>query len=140
MPTSLDGEVYAALATHLDDLSIGYDIAWMNVNYPKKSEVKGEYYLEVSLIQNGSLNYAVGEEPEMVQGILQVSVKTPLGIGLTPGQDIAGQIKTHFAKGLVLWGDGVRVEIDGAPNSTGPLIDADRAVFPVSINYQAEAL
>jgi len=137
MANSLEGKAYTVLSAHLESLGLEHDIAFPGSDYPKKGQRKAQTYVQVDHIQNGSIDYAIDEEPAHIQGIFQVTVLTQKNQSITTGQDIAGQIINHFQKDLKLWGDGMFVQIDGRPDPAGLFTDKDRLRFPVSINWQA---
>lgn len=132
----IEYEASKAIADSLISLSLGYDVAFHNGS---EYSSPADTYLYVTPILNGSLNYATGTEAKRCQGIMQVSVRTPLYSGWS-GMDIASQVKSHFVKGRTLWGSGVRVDIQDDPDLAGPFLNeaATRNEVVVSINFEAE--
>lgn len=77
---------------------------------------------------------------EVLRGILQVSVYSPLNEGPKPADELAGAIREHFKRGTWMTSHGVTVRVERPPYAGSPMRDPDAALWmvPVTINWFAQ--
>lgn len=127
-----NASIRAALATRLNTL--GIPTAWENSNF---TPTAGQVYLTEALLPNETLSIGVSSaSSDDFGGIYQVLVNAPAGRGKGAAVAAAEQVVGAFVKGASLTYSGVTVRI--LRSSQNPaLIDGERYVIPVSINYRA---
>lgn len=92
-------------------------------------------YFKVEHIPNRTLRPLI-DATAHYRGILQVSLYAPLGMGLTPSLEIAGDIADHFPADLRLVHSGIGIRIVKHPD-VGPAIrEATHLHIPVSIDFE----
>lgn len=128
---------FAAIATAmevaLNAMSPALATAWENVDY---SPVEGTPYQAVFLLP------AEPDNPEMgrlarEQGILQISLRYPLGAGAATAQARAELIRTTFYRGASFTASGVTTTIERTPHILPGRVEEDRFVIPVRIRFYA---
>ena len=127
-----NASIRAALATQLNTL--GIPTAWENSNFTPPT---GQVYLTEALLPNETLSIGVSSaSSDDFGGIYQVLVNAPAGRGKGAAVAAAEQVVGAFAKGASLTYSGVTVRV--LRSSQNPaIIDGERYVIPVSINYRA---
>ena len=126
--------IRAALATQLNTL--GIPSAWEN---DKFKPTAGQVYLDEKLLPNQTLSVGISSNSsDNFGGIYQVLVYAPAGGGKGPAVAAAEQVVGAFPKGASLTYSGVTVRVLRASQNPS-LIDGERYVIPVSINYRALA-
>lgn len=120
------------------DLSVDRPIAWPNVPYPPTAP--GGPYIRVQHLPNNNARlFMKGSAPHRRQGILQLTVVSPLNGGAPPATAIAGEVAAQFPADLRLDRDGVRVRIQAAPDVLSAVKTDVSWDLPVSIRYEAFA-
>jgi hypothetical protein len=130
MPTIAES-IEAALFAHTLTLDVTGDppLAWPNTTFPEEGEAKPATYVEVIHLPNRNTRYFMnGGDPHLRQGILQLTIFTPLLVGPTPATTLAGEIAEHFPADLALFEDDIKVRIQKAPD----IIAADKTDDDVS--------
>lgn len=126
------------------DLDTGDDppppIALPNIAFPPRGQIKPPTYIEVRHFRNASLRlFLKGADAHHRQGILQLTVISPLNTDQYGSTRLAGQIAEHFPADLELFEEGVKVRIQQAPD----VLAADKTDtswdVPVSVRYEAFA-
>ena len=127
-----NASIRAALATQLNTL--GIPTAWENSNFTPPT---GQVYLTEALLPNETLSIGVSSaSSDDFGGIYQVLVNAPAGRGKGAAVAVAEQVVGAFVKGASLTYSGVTVRV--LRTSQNPaIIDGERYVIPVSINYRA---
>ena len=127
-----NASIRAALATQLNTL--GIPTAWENSNFTPPT---GQVYLTEALLPNETLSIGVSSaSSDDFGGIYQVLVNAPAGRGKGAAVAVAEQVVGAFVKGASLTYSGVTVRV--LRSSQNPaIIDGERYVIPVSINYRA---
>lgn len=129
-----NASIRAALATQLNTL--GIPTAWENSNFKPTA---GQVYLAEALLPNETLSVGVsGASSDNFGGIYQVLVYAPAGSGKGAAVAAAEQVVGAFPKGASLTYSGITVRVLRASQNPA-LIDGERYVIPVSINYRALA-
>jgi len=129
--------VHVAALAALDGMP---SIAWPNDAFPVPPETKPGTYIELRLMPNDNTRlFLNGGAPHMRQGILQLTVFTPLLVGSAPATALAGEIAEFFPADLDLFNDGVRVRIQQAPDVLPGDKDDVSWMVPISIRYEAFA-
>lgn len=135
VPTSIE----RALFEHLRDIDLdpALQIAWPNIAF---SSPVGASYLRVDHLRNDNTRYfARGDAPSLYQGILQITVVSPLNRNPQEVTEVAGLVAEHFPPDLDLFEDGVRVRIPKWADISSPdKTDASWNVM-VSVRYEAFA-
>lgn len=113
---TVEASIEVALFTRAMELDVtgSPEIAWPNMPF---NPTQGQTYLRVDHFPNRNTRLLVkGSAPHLRQGILQITIVTPLDKGPTPATELAGEIAAHFPADLDLFDDGVRVRIQQAPD------------------------
>jgi hypothetical protein len=132
-------KIRAALETHLNAMSPAIATAWENTPFdPAKDVAPGQPYQEVNLLVARPDNRYMGCDRRIEQGILQVTLKYPIGKGSAPSEARANLIIAHFKRSTKLVSGGQWVQVIRTPAKR--VLGADGAVFKivVSINWQAD--
>ncbi len=137
---TIEEKIEAALFARV--IALAFDpavpIAWPNVPFPADGEPKPTTYIEVIHFRNANTRlFLKGSSPHLRQGILQLTVITPLHGGPSPATKLAGEIAAQFPADLPLFNDDVKVRIQQAPD----VMTADKTEVswnvPVSVRYEA---
>ncbi|WP_166648499.1 DUF4128 domain-containing protein [Phyllobacterium brassicacearum] len=134
--TTIEGRIPEALLAHMAALvlSPALPVAYPDIAFTPPAGP----YLRVYFIPNGTERLFIGNgEPNLHQGILQVTVVFPAGKGAVKPNDVAGAIANHFGEGTKLAITGGFVRIDKRPSIAPAMQDTDRIQIPVSINWIA---
>jgi hypothetical protein len=135
--TTIEGKIADLLLTRLGTLpfSPAYQIAYPNVPF----EPPAATYLEARILTNRTVNlYFANSDPDMFQGILQITVVAPNGEGAVNASDIAGEIAADL-KAAQITGDGITIKIEDRPSLAPMMQDKDRIRIPVSARYRVFA-
>lgn len=125
--------VRIALETALAAMSPALATAWENADY---SPVEGTPYQAVFLLP------AEPDNPEMgrlarEQGILQISLRYPLGSGPAAAQARAELIRDTFYRGGSFTASGITTTIERTPHILPGRAEEDRWVVPVRVRFYA---
>ena len=137
MADQIEGQIPDLLLTRLGSLpfSPAYEIAMPGVPFNPPAGT----YLEAVVMPNTTVNlYFANSDPDMFQGILQITVVAPAGQGIIAASDIAGTICADL-KAAVIIGNGLTIKIDDRPSIAPSMQEADRIRIPVSARYRAFA-
>ncbi|NLS03622.1 hypothetical protein HGP14_09650 [Rhizobium sp. P32RR-XVIII] len=136
MATNTDATIFAALVAHLQGITFSpaLPIAGPNVLFPQAGQPTPTKYLRLAFLPNRPRPYPIADDPEPRQGILQVSVIWPKGVGIIDPLNVAGQIIERF-KNKTLFASGVKITISSEPWAAGPLIEDASVQVPVTIPY-----
>lgn len=136
---TVEENIERALLARVATLSLSPAIAV--IAWPNRAETPpAAPYIRVAHLRNQvDRLFVKGASPHRYQGIVQLTVCTPLDAGPDAGTKAAGQIAAHFPADLALTSEDVRVDIEQAP-MVNTSIRADAAwETPVSIRYRALA-
>lgn len=141
---TIEEKIEAALFGRVRTLAVTGDppIVWPNLAFPEPGEEKPATYVEVSHLPNRNTRLFVrGSDPHLRQGILQLTVRTPLHDGQMPPMALAGEIAAHFPADLALFEGGIKVRIQQAPDVLQPGKSDDGVSWSaiVSVRYEAFA-
>lgn len=123
--------IRAALEARLATLGWANQTEWPNVDF---TPTQGTPYQIVSHLGADTGNPTLSGS-EMEQGILQVRLMYPLGVGQGDVQDRAEVIRTGFAKNLKLTAGSGYVMVKRTPTIASGYRDGDRWSVPVSIRW-----
>lgn len=119
---AIEDDIEAALFRHvqeleLDDFPVGIPTAWPNDQFPQDGQQKPPTYIEV-LHHRNKINrfYMKGSNPHLRQGILQITLFTPISEGTEPSTLLAGAIAEQFPADLALFQGSTKVRIQQAPD------------------------
>lgn len=140
--TSIERALLARAATL--PLSPALPIAWPNEHFPGLNAGGAQKplpksYLEVTHFPNKPDRIFISDQAHERRGILQVSLRTPIGEGPDAAREIAGRIAEHFAVDTRLARDGIAVRIYEAPEVHGGLAEDNHWHIPISVRYEAFA-
>lgn len=144
---TIEETIEAALFGHARglDLDGAPPLAWPNVPFPGEDGGGNELpkpatYIEIRHFPNSNSRLFVkGSDPHLRQGLLQLTVRTPLHAGPDPLTKLAGEVAASFPADLDLFQDGVRVRIQAAPD-VGAAEKTDDGVSwaaAVTVRYEA---
>lgn len=111
---TIEENIEAALFARVASLSLSpsLSVAWPNV--PFTPPAGG--YLEVLHFPNRpTRTFLAGGDPHFRQGILQLTLVSPLNAGSATATGLAGDIAAHFPADLALYRDGLRLKVQAAP-------------------------
>lgn len=95
-------------------------------------------YLRADFIPNRTDNLGLANDASARhQGILQIMVIYPVGQGVVKPTNVAGLVASHFAKGTILYGSGVKVKVYAKPSVGAPMIEPDKVSVPVTVLYRS---
>lgn len=130
-------DIRAALESRLNAMSPSFPTAWENAAYTPEI---GTPFQWVTLLPAETQNptfAGIGSELAFEQGIFQVSIYEPRGVGSGAAAARADALRDQFKRGLTLTSGGVNVKIARTPSIAPALLEADWYVVPVSIPYFA---
>lgn len=136
--TLLEEKIETALFTQANGMSLSTEppppIAWPNVDFTPPD---GSAYLQVRHFRNENVRLFIGSvEPHLRQGILQITVVTPLYFGPDPAIRIAGEIIEHFPTDYEFFHEGIKVRVQQAPDMLDAMKTDKSWNVPVSIRYE----
>jgi hypothetical protein len=137
--SAIEGKIADLLLTRLGSLpfSPAYRIAMPNGATFEPTH--RETYLEARLLPNTTVNlYFADTDPDMFQGILQVTVVAPRGEGMVNASDIAGEIAADLKAAQII-GQGLTIKIEDRPSLAPMMQDGDQIRIPVSARYRVFA-
>ena len=137
---TIEEKIEAALFALVLALDLDDDVpfAWPNTAFPANGEPKPTTYIEVVHFRNANVRlFLKGNAPHLRQGILQLTVITPLHGGPTPATALAGAIAAQFPADLIKFEQGVKVRIQAAPDVLSPDKTDVSWDVPVSVRYEA---
>lgn len=121
--------IYDALLTRCGTLPGPYPTSYPNQSFTPPPDAP---YLQAEVFPNRPRWQALGPG-RMDQGLLQITIVSPIRDGLIPIAEIADVVLAHFPKGQKF--DGVRVS--GEPWVAQPIIEASEIRLPVTIPWSA---
>lgn len=142
MATSVEGTIVSLLLARLAALVFtpALPIAQPGIAFtaPVDGQGKPKPYLRADFIPNRTDNLGLANDAKAKhQGLLQVMVVYPSGVGVVKPTDIGGAVQTHFAKGTKLYGSGVKVKVYQKPSVGAPMIETDKIYVPVTILWHS---
>lgn len=121
----------AKLSAFAAGLSPALTVSFQGKGYNPPSD---GFWLELNWIPNETANYGLADDaPVLLQGIAQVNVCWRPGLGLMPGQALAGQVIAAFPKGTRI-ANLVRIYRKGWVASV--IEDPARVMLPVTIMWR----
>lgn len=135
---TVEGKIADALLARLGTLTLSpaLPVAWPNVPFSPPAGT----YLEAAFLPNRTENlFMSNTDPDMFQGLLQVTVIYKAANGIVRPNDIAGAIVTHFAKGSRIRSQGITIMIEDRPSVAGPIQDDTHIRLPVTVRYRCFA-
>ncbi|MCE7028475.1 phage tail terminator-like protein [Jiella avicenniae] len=132
MPASgINGKIGDALEGHLvafvTDRAL--PVYWLNKTGPSPTPPT---YLETSLTRNNTRPTAF--RTDTLKGLFQISVRSPLGVGNNPADEIADALVTLYARGTWITRDGITVRVANSW-AAGPFKDDTRWHVPVIVDW-----
>lgn len=139
--TFVDSMIYEGLMSHVDDTARSMVPNPLRVSAPDiafDAEID-ETYLVVSYLPNTQkLDGLAFDSDRTFTGLLQISVKTPEGLGLVQIFDLASQVAFAFKAGTMIVSGRVVVHVDEEPMRAPPQQESDRVHVPVTVRWRAE--
>lgn len=133
---ALAADVATALLTWAASLSYGSPAmkkAMPDVSFTPET---GKPYFRVDLFRNAPFWQGLNTG-KIDQGLLQITVVWPEGLGIIKASQAADAVMAHFPKGLKLFNGTACVRISGEPWAAAPLVEAGWTETPVTIPYTA---
>jgi len=132
--TTVFKDISGALDSRLNTLSGSSPVAWENIAF---KPTKTALYLRPTHLPAPTEQAALGNNGiDQYIGIYQIDIFAPAGKGKGAAETKADAIADHFKRGTDLLYNGVYVRLGNVSRNAG-LIDEDRFVISVSINYMA---
>lgn len=131
-----------ALESHLAGMTPALDptdedrgIAYENKKFTPKNGVP---YQEARMIPATPDNASQGTKHYIEVGIFQVLLKYPNGGGSATAQARAEAIRTWFKRGTTVTHGSINTIVTRTPAKAQAIVEGDRYVIPISIQYQAD--
>ena len=141
MPLAIEAQIADLLLSHVNAFCAA-ESPTLAVSMPDVpfTPTEGEPYLDVALLPNTTLNFAIADTgSSRYRGLLQIAVMWPSGQGgLLAALDLAGRVAAHFAKGTRL-ADTIAVQSTSKPSIAPPMAEPGRLRIPVTVSYQCFA-
>jgi hypothetical protein len=128
-------KVRSALEIALYTMTPALATAWENQDF---APVAGTPYQEATLLPASPDNSTMGDGHYRERGILQITLKYPIGAGATAAMARAQLIRATFFRGASFTSGGVTTRIPSMPEIGRGMVVEDRWVLPVSIRYFAD--
>lgn len=112
---TVEEKIEAALFARVRTLDLDGDppLAWPNIAFKPPA---GPYVRVEHLPNRVTRLFLKGSAPHLRQGILQLTVVTPLNAGPEDATALAGAVAEHFPADLALYEDGIKVRVQRAPD------------------------
>ena len=136
---TVEEKIQAALLARVETLSTtpAMEVAWPNK--PRTGAVSVAH-IEVALLPNRNQRpFLDGADPHFRQGILQLTVVSPLNGGSSAAIALAGAVAAHFPADTALYQDDVKVRVQAAPDVAQGFTTERSYNVPVSIRYESFA-
>lgn len=114
----------------------GLDIAYENASFTPGAKP----YLELQLLPAAPDDAMQGSRTYIERGVFQVSVMTDPGRGPGAGEDIAGRLRRHFARGRSFVLDDIETVVVGVPRQARGYPDKGKWRVPVSVSWEAQVV
>ena len=115
IPEQIEAALFARVLAL--DVTGSPPLAWPNTTFPEEGQEKPATYVEVRHLPNRNSRFLLsGAAPHLRQGILQLTIYTPLTDGPAPATKLAGELAEHFPADLALFEDDIKVRIQQAPD------------------------
>jgi len=134
MATSAEAKIKGVLFDRLAG-GVTLPVAWPNKAFTPPTTGK---FLRADFIPGRVDRICIGSDERHRQlGIMQVSVMWPLSKGTDEPTDMAGAIRGLFPVDLVLTDADIRVRVIERPALAGPIIEEQRLMIPVTVEWEA---
>jgi hypothetical protein len=140
--------IAALLESRLAEISfaIGMPVAWPNIIFEPPDDVP---YGRVYILPAQTIGQDFSGQLRTYQGIFQVNIVTPVGIGVSKARSFTNAIAGGFPEGLALVDGELTVYINGPPQVRQPIQDRPTSApngssgsitytIPVSMQYRAD--
>lgn len=112
-------------------------VAWPNVEFTPPAAGP---WLKVLHLRNANRRYLLrGSDPQQRRGILQITVASPLAEGPKPAMYIAGALTAEYPADRAIWGEGVKLTVQSAPDLGAVTAATVAFEVPVSVRYECFA-
>ena len=129
--------IRAALESKLATITPAISTAYENVTF---TPVTGTAYQACYTMPAEPYNGTLGDGFYREQGIFQVSLFYPQGVGPNTAETRAGLIRAAFKRGTVLTSGSVKVQINDTPYIGQGRADGDRWMVVVRVRWSAGIL
>jgi len=126
--------VRTALESKLNAMTPAVAIAWNNLGY---TPVTGTPYQACYLLPAKPDNPTLGDGFYRMQGIFQISLFYPTGVGPQTADKRADLTAAAFKRGTTMTSGGIKVLVDEAPYIGQGRADGDRWMIPIRVRYSA---
>ncbi|HCJ7745409.1 TPA: DUF4128 domain-containing protein [Citrobacter freundii] len=136
------------LESRLADIALAIDmpIAWPNIIFEPPDDVP---YGRVYILPAQTIGQDFAGQLRTYQGIFQVNIVTPAGIGVGKARTFSSVIAGGFSEGLALVAGDLTVYINGPPQIRQPIQDRPTSApngssgsitytIPISMQYRAD--
>lgn len=136
--TEIETALFTSLTEALAEIDEELQVAWPNRPFePSNPSVS---YVRVDHLRNRNTRLFVkGADPHLRQGILQLTAVTPLLVGVDAAVALVDALAAQFPADLDLFGNGVRVRIQAAPDIATPTREDASWDVVCSIPYECLA-
>lgn len=133
---ALAADVAKALLDRVVTLSYGSPVMKKAMPDVAFSPENGKPYFRVDIFRNAPFWQGLSSG-KIDQGLMQITVVWPEGVGIIKASAAADAVMAHFPKGLRLYNGTARVKVSGEPWVSAPLMDAGWTDTPVTIPWTA---
>ena len=108
---------------------------WENVAFNAPTD--GSFWMAVHVMPASPANPTFGDEFYRAVGLMQVTLSYPLGGGSGRAYSKASDIADVFPRGSTCTNGGIQVTVSGTPKIGPGMVQKDRFVLPITINWFA---
>jgi len=136
MATGIDAKIASLLFDHAEAMTLPQTtgFAYPDVVFVPTNE---QPYIRLSFLPNTPNTLAIGAGYIQHIGLFQLSIMWPTGSGVIDSLETADAIQQEFDKGTRLIGSSILVNVISRPSIGGQIIDGDRTMTPVTVEYQS---
>lgn len=125
--------IRAVFEKRLQLMSPALPTGWPNVGFTPPAD--GAAYQRCFLLPFDPQQIDVAQETTRDEGIFQVSLYYPPGVGAAVAGTRAAAVQAWFPAGLVLLDGQDRVRVHGKPAIAAAVDDPSRYIIPISVRY-----
>lgn len=136
MTTGIDAKIAELLILHAQAMTLPQttDLALPDIKFNPTND---QPYIRLSFLPNQPNTLSVGAGSIQHIGLFQLSIMWPAGQGIIAALETAEVIQQDFDKETRLIGTSILVSVISRPQIGGQIIDGNRTMTPVTVQYQS---
>ena len=136
MATGIDAKIASLLFDHAEAMTLPQTtgFAYPDVVFVPTNE---QPYIRLSFLPNTPNTLAIGAGYIQHIGLFQMSIMWPVGSGISDSLETADTIQQEFDKGTRLISSSILVNVISRPTIGGQIIDGNRTMTPVTVEYRS---